>query len=280
MPELPEVETTVSLLQKEVLRRTFVRIWAEKERKDLLQIIGQRIEGIRRYGKTIHFLLSDDSVLFVHLRMTGHFLLGEWDWEKGDWRGRREIMREKRNGFLRYVFFLDDERQLALSDARKFAKVSLLSKEEAREKEEKLGPDALEVGKEKFFSLLEGRKGEIKPLLMQQELLAGVGNIYAAEILFRAGIHPKKKAHLLSTEEKEKIFQFMKIILKRAIDLRGDSASDYRTIYGEKGGYQKEHLVYSREGMPCVMCEGKIKRAVIGGRGTYFCPKCQAVDFR
>ncbi len=263
MPELPEVETTVRALQEEVLKKTFVDIWTERnlERLDLLK--GDRIEAIERKGKNIVFFLKSGRTLLVHLRMTGYLLLGAG------------LLRKRKESFLRVILFLDDERQLALSDARRFAKISLLSPEEIEELEKRLGPDPLSIEKEEFFSRIEGRKGAVKILLMDQSFLAGIGNIYAVEILFKAKVHPTRKANSLSDEEKEKIFFKMKEVLRRAISLKGDSTSDFRLLDGRKGGYQNEHLVYRREGLLCPDCQTSIKRSAIGNRGTYYCPYCQ-----
>jgi len=281
MPELPEVETTVLSLKEKVLNETFVFVWAETENKKIKKVERKKIEDIKRFGKGIFFFLNDNTSLFIHLRMTGHLLLGKWDYKKNlftggkEWKSNDRIMQEKKNGFLRYVFFLESGRQLALSDPRKFAKVSLLSREEMEKYIEKLGPDPLLIKKRDFINLFEGRKKEIKPLLMDQCFLSGIGNIYAAEILFKAKVDPRKKTHLLRNDELEKIYFFMKSILKKAIKLKGDSTSDYRLLNGKKGEYQNHHFVYDRKGVSCFICGEIIKREVIGGRGTYYCPKCQ-----
>ncbi len=281
MPELPEVETTVLLLREKALNKVFVRVWAENERRELEKLVGRRIKKIERFGKGIFFFLDNKGVLFVHLRMTGHLLLGKWELIKNpltgreDWWSEEKIMQEKKNGFLRFVFFLDNGEQLSLSDPRKFAKVSLLSGKEAEEYIKKLGPDPLSIKKKDFINLFQGRKKTIKTLLMDQSFISGIGNIYAAEILFKAKINPSKNASLLSEKEIGEIYDLAQIILKKAIKLQGDSTSDYRLLDGEKGGYQNHHLVYNRKGEPCFECGEKIKRNVVGGRGTYYCSKCQ-----
>jgi formamidopyrimidine-DNA glycosylase len=281
MPELPEVETTVLSLKQKVLKKTFVCTWAENKEEDIPKLIGRKILDIRRFGKGIYIFLDDKNILFIHLRMTGHLLLGEWELikdninKKGCWQSKNKILQEKKNGFLRFVFFLDNKKQLALSDSRRFAKVSLLTPEEAEEKIKKLGPDPLLIKKEEFVNLFKNKKTSIKPLLMDQNFLSGVGNIYAAEVLFKAKINPLRKANTLKKEEIEKIYKFLQSILKESIKLSGDSTSDYRLLTGEKGGYQKHHLVYDRKGLPCFRCKSRIERRVVGGRGTYYCPFCQ-----
>ncbi len=276
MPELPEVETTVLSLRKKVLNKAFVRVWTENEREDLKNLVKRKINKIERFGKGIYFFLDDNNILYIHLRMTGHLLFGHWEMrEDKKWKSDKKILQESKNGFLRYIFFLNDGKQLALSDPRKFAKVSLLTEKEFEIYLKKIGKDALEIKKEEFVKIFEGKRKEIKPLLMDQSFLSGIGNIYAAEILFKAKINPKKRANLLKKDELEKIYDFTQNVLKQALKLKGDSTSDYRLLDGKKGGYQNHHLVYNRKNLPCFLCQNKIKREVVGGRGTYFCSNCQ-----
>jgi formamidopyrimidine-DNA glycosylase len=275
MPELPEVETTVLSLRKKVLNKAFLRVWAENKRKDLEFLTGKKIKRIERFGKGIYFFLNDNKILHIHLRMTGHLLFGNWEMDNNNWKSKEKILQEDKNGFLRYMFFLNNGKQLALSDPRKFAKVALLSEEEFRIYLLKIGKDAREIKKEEFINLFQGKKKEIKPLLMDQSFLSGIGNIYAAEILFQAKINPKKRANLLKRGDLERIYDFMQSTLEKALQLKGDSTSDYRLLSGEKGGYQNHHLVYNRKDLPCFVCQKEIKREVVGGRGTYFCSNCQ-----
>jgi formamidopyrimidine-DNA glycosylase len=275
MPELPEVETTVLSLRKKVLNKAFLRVWAENKRKDLEFLTGKKIKRIERFGKGIYFFLNDNKILHIHLRMTGHLLFGNWEMDNNNWKSKEKILQEDKNGFLRYMFFLNNGKQLALSDPRKFAKVTLLSEEEFRSYLLKIGKDAREIKKEEFINLFQGKKKEIKPLLMDQSFLSGIGNIYAAEVLFQAKINPKKRANLLKRDDLERIYDFMQSTLEKALQLKGDSTSDYRLLSGEKGGYQNHHLVYNRKDLPCFVCQKEIKREVVGGRGTYFCSNCQ-----
>ncbi len=275
MPELPEVETTVLSLKEKVLKRTFVSVWAEKKDLKSKDIKGERIEDIERVGKGIFLSLDGGKFLFIHLKMTGHLLYGKWSLKKGKWVGERKILNERKNGFLRYIFTLDNGKQLALSDPRKFAKILIFSKKEKEDYVKKIGPDTLFIKKDSFLALLENKKREIKPLLMDQQVVSGIGNIYAGEILFQAKIDPRKKANLLKKEELEKIYNLTKKTIKKAIKLKGDSTSDYRLLTGEKGGYQRHHLVYKRKGEDCFTCKKKISYVKVGGRGTYYCPKCQ-----
>ncbi|MFA5729765.1 MAG: DNA-formamidopyrimidine glycosylase [Candidatus Magasanikbacteria bacterium] len=289
MPELPEVETIVRDLRKEVLHRTFIDIWTDAKgmiKKDTFEsfkkkIIKKEIVGVRRRAKNILIDLSDDYVLLIHQKIAGHLLLGKWKLEKGFWIAENEgpLLTDPINKYLHVIFILDDKRQLALSDARKFAKAELWKKEELETSEEflKLGPEPLEKDFTLpiFKKLFEKKKGKIKQVLMDQNFISGIGNIYASEILFKAKIHPEEEIKNLNDEDLKNIYTAMREILEKAIELRGDSFSDFRTLYGEKGGAQSMNKVYQKEGKTCPRCGGMIKRITQGGRGTFFCPKCQ-----
>jgi len=277
MPELPEVETVVRFLKKEVLEETFVFVWTEdrKKEKNLALTKGRKIVDIERKGKEIFIFLDNGKVLFVHLKMTGHLLLGRWEKKGRGWQAEEEIMNDPKNGFLRVIFSFKSGKQLALSDPRKFARVEVLEKREWEERTEKLGPDPLLLPEKKFVELFSGKKKKIKPLLMDQGFLSGIGNIYASEILFEAGVLPEKRADALKKEDLARIYRKTKEILKEAIKLKGDSTSDYRLPSGEKGGYQKRHRVYDRRDESCFVCGSEIEWTKLDGRGTYYCPSCQ-----
>ena len=289
MPELPEVETIVRDLRKEVLHRTFIDIWTDAKgmiKKDTLEsfkkkLIGKEIIGVRRRAKNILIDLSDDYILLIHQKIAGHLLFGKWKQEKGIWVAEKEgpLLTDPINKYLHIVFTLDDKKQLALSDARKFAKVELWKKKELMSSKEfsKIGPEPLTdvFTLSEFKKLFEKKKGKIKQVLMDQNFISGIGNIYASEILFKARIHPEEEIKNLKDEDLKNIYTAMRDILNKAIELRGDSFSDFRTLYGEKGGAQNMNKVYQKENKPCPRCKGMIRRITQGGRGTFFCPKCQ-----
>jgi formamidopyrimidine-DNA glycosylase len=289
MPELPEVETIVRDLDREVRNRTFLDIWADAKnliKRDTFEsfkkkIIGKKILRVRRRAKNILIDLSEGYVLLVHQKITGHLLLGKWKFEKEKWVAEKEgpLLLDPMNRFLHVIFLLDDKRQLALSDARKFAKIELWKKEELEKSEEflKIGPEPLEeyFTFEKFEKLFEKKKGKIKQVLMDQNFISGIGNIYASEILFEAKIHPEDDVSKLTKEDLKRIYKAMRRILEKSIELKGDSFSDFRTIYGEKGKTQEIVRVYQKEGEKCYHCSGVVKRIVQGGRSSFFCPKCQ-----
>jgi formamidopyrimidine-DNA glycosylase len=290
MPELPEVETIVRELNREVLGRTFLDVWTDFKKmikkpnfEELKkEIKGKKILNIRRRGKNIIFDLSGNNFLLIHQKLTGHLLLGKWKLEKGKWISEISgpLSNDPMNNFLHLIFWLDDKRQLALSDLRKFAKVELLNKEELEKELKSLGPEPLEkdFSFEKFKETLrpaQGKKGKIKQVLMDQEVIAGIGNIYSDEILWQAKIHPFKDVSKLKEEELKEIFSAIKEILKKAIAAKGESISDFRRISGEKGGFDPLRKVYRREGEKCPRCGTIIKKIKIGGRSAHFCPNCQ-----
>ena len=290
MPELPEVETIVRDLKKKVLKRTFVDVWTDFEKmikkpksfKEFKkEIKGEEITNIRRRAKNILFDLSGNKILLVHQKMTGHFLLGKWKKEKGKWisQVKGPLRDDPMNRFLHLIFWLDSGIMLALSDLRKFAKVELWQKEELEGSKEfqSLGPEPLEksFGLKEFKEALKGKKGKIKKVLMAPTVIAGIGNIYSDEILWRARVHPLKEISFLSGAELKKIYLALKEVLPLAIKLGGESISDYRRPSGGKGYYDKARKIYRKEGQKCSVCNSIIKRVKIGGRSAHFCPKCQ-----
>jgi len=266
MPELPEVETTVRYLQQKVLQRTFVGLWTDLEKFKKLEkeIKGKKIQKIWRRGKNIIFELSDNFSLLIHQKLTGHLLYDKWE-------------KDKVNTYIHLKFFLDNEKVLALSDLRKFAKVELWRTKDLKKELSSLGPEPLarDFTFEKFREVLKGRQGKIKQVLMDQEVIAGIGNIYSDEILWRVRVHPFKRGAKLAEKELKNIYKNIKSVLKKAIELKGESISDYRDPSGRKGEFDKIRRVYRREGESCSRCGTTIKRAKLAGRSAHFCPTCQ-----
>jgi formamidopyrimidine-DNA glycosylase len=294
MPELPEVETTVRGLKEKILERFFVDVWTDfqkliKKPKTFEQfkkeIKGKKIENIWRRGKNIIFTLSENKSLLIHQKLTGHLLVGQWSFNKGFWGVETKgPLNEKINSYIHLLFTLDNGQMLALSDLRKFAKIELWETKELENSEEmkKLGPEPLDKSftferlREALKDYLQlKRKGKIKQVLMDQNIIAGVGNIYSDEILWRAKIHPLKEVSKLTEKELKKIYKFLKEVLKKAIKVKGESFSDYRTPSGEKGGFDSLRKVYQREGERCSSCKNIIKRVKMAGRSAHFCPVCQ-----
>lgn len=289
MPELPEVETTVRGLNKKVLERTFIDAWSdwkkivkkpgrfETFRKE---IRGKKIKKIWRRAKNIIFDLSENYSLLVHQKMTGHLMVGRWKNENGQWiPTQKGPLEEKINAFLHLIFFLDNGEMIALSDLRKFAKVELWKTKDLLRSTDigKLGPEPLDKSFTfvKFIQLFERKKGKVKQVIMDPEFIAGVGNIYSSEALWRAKIHPLKDASKLTKEELRALYDSIRKVLLLGIKLGGESFSDYRNIEGKKGRFDEERRAYQREKEKCVRCKTPIRRLKIGGRSAFFCPSCQ-----
>ncbi len=290
MPELPEVETTKRELEAKVLKRTFVDVWTDtpkiikkptnfKEFKKEIQ--GKTIKKIWRRGKYIIFELSEDLSLLLHQKLTGHLLVGKWRRKNNEWEPlKKGPLADKINLFIHLMFWFDNGLMMALSDLRKFAKVELWNTKELKKAPEleNLGPDPLakDFSFNDFKELLKNKKGKIKQILMNQEIIAGIGNIYSDEILWRVKIHPLSEVSRLSEKNLKEIYKVMREVLETAIKLKGESISDYRNINGEKGGFDKLRKVYRREGEKCSRCGTLIKKIKMpSGRSSYFCPKCQ-----
>lgn len=289
MPELPEVETIVRELRTKVLGGTFVDTWTDfgkaikrpglKEFKN--QIKGKKILNVWRRGKNIIFDLSGRKKLLIHQKMTGHLLFGRWALKNGKWEASEKgpLTDDYANKFIHLMFFLDNGSMVALSDMRKFAKVELWEDKKllGSESFSSLGPEPMEksFSFQVFKKALLSARGKIKQVLMDQNVIAGIGNIYSDEILFAAKVAPLRKIDSLKEPELKKIYAEIKKILKIAIKAKGESISDFRTLFGEKGGFDLFRMVYRREGEKCPFCKSVIKKIKIGGRSAHFCPKCQ-----
>jgi formamidopyrimidine-DNA glycosylase len=257
VPELPEVETVVRsvaphLTGRRILSAEFTsRLVTPGNRTALVKrLVGRRVESVRRRGKFILIHL-DQGLLSIHLGMTGRLLISG-----------------KPAGHTHAVFTLDDG-LLLYDDPRQFGKIEWNPR-----RVERLGPEPLEIPLEEFRTRLR-RKARIKPLLLNQSFLAGLGNIYADESLFAAGIHPLASAAKLSAPRAAKLHQAIREILTAAIEAGGSSISDYVDAEGRKGWFQVSHRVYGREGEPCANCGTPIRRIVVAQRSSHFCPKCQ-----
>lgn len=292
MPELPEVQTTVNGLNKKVLNRAFVDVWSdwkkvvkkptdfEQFKKELINppAGGKKIIKVWRRAKNVIFDLSDNHSLLVHQKMTGHLLIGIWNLESGIWKPKeRGPLDDPYNRFIHLIFYLDNGQMLALSDARKFAKVELWQTEDLKNELEKLGPEPLDKNFtfEKFKKVLEGKKGKIKQVIMDPDIIAGIGNIYSSEALWYAKIHPEKNVAKLTEEELKSLYDSVKKVLELGVKLGGESFSDYRKPDGSKGDFDTERQVYKREKQKCKRCGTEIKRLKVAQRSAFFCPHCQ-----
>lgn len=281
MPELPEVQTIVSDLGKVLTGLKITGFWTDipKFRKIKDEILGEKILNLERRGKNILINLSGNKTLLVHQKLTGHLLYGKWKMENGNWKSviPGPLSSDPQNRFLHLIFDLSGGQQLALSDLRKFAKVLVWSTDQLDQMADinKLGPDPLSPSFTfgQFRDIFRKKRGKIKQVLMNQKIVSGIGNIYSDEILWEAGTHPFKPVEKLSKSELEKVFSATKKILKKAIEAKGDSMSDYRRPSGEKGGYQEIQNAYQMTGQKCRKKDGGvIKRTKLGGRSAHFCP--------
>lgn len=260
MPELPEVETVVrsvrdALVGRRILDAEFRSPHVTPGDREALagHLIGRTIQSVTRRGKFIQVAM-DQGYLTMHLGMTGKLLI----------QGRPE-------SHVYGVFHLD-RGELLFHDPRQFGSIEWSAGVHPRVA--RLGPEPLEIPLEEFRRRLK-RKARMKALLLNQTVLAGVGNIYADESLFAAGIHPLASAARLSRPRVEKLYTALRGILAHAIELGGSSISDYVDAEGQKGWFQVEHRVYGREGEPCVQCGGPIRKTLVAQRGTHYCPQCQ-----
>jgi formamidopyrimidine-DNA glycosylase len=262
MPELPEVETVARSIAPLIGRRI---VSAEFRSLRVLRggnpdamaagLAGKRIAGVQRYGKFIVVSLDGGSYLLIHLGMTGRLLLGG-----------------PVGKHTHAVLTLDDG-VLLFDDSRQFGSFQLSEDFPARVA--RLGPEPLEISLADFTAALKRHKTLVKSLLLNQRFLRGVGNIYADEALFRAGIHPLAIANRLRADRPRRLYEALQQVLREAIDAGGSSISDYVDAQGRKGFFQFSHRVYQRAGEPCVSCGTTIRRLVITQRSSHFCPRCQ-----
>jgi formamidopyrimidine-DNA glycosylase len=262
MPELPEVETIVRtvaprLLGREIRQARFYSrlVLRADAAGTAARLRGRSIETVGRHGKFIVIELSGGLTLAIHLGMTGGLL---WNAEPGP--------------HARAVFELDAGR-LVYDDPRQFGRIEL--GESLPERAARLGPDALAVGEDEFAARLATRHGHIKPLLLNQAFLRGLGNIYVDESLFDARIHPLASVARLGPARVSRLYAAIQKTLRAAVAAGGSSVSDYVDADGRAGSFQVRHQVYAREGAPCARCCAPIRRIVVGQRGTHYCPRCQ-----
>lgn len=302
MPELPEVETTVRGLRKHIINLPITDVWTSYNstfhygkasikdpayfRTFKKRVVGTHATHIERRAKNILITLSSGDTILIHMKMTGHLLYGQYDFDSrtNAWKAHahQTSLLDPFNAHLRLVFSFANGHQLAFSDMRKFAKVMLIEAIPPLTHPDlkHLGPEPLHT----TFTLAEfqariskKQRTPIKSVLMDQHIIAGIGNIYSDEVLWAASIHPKRVPATLTPAEFAALFEHTREILNRSITLGGDSMSDYRNIYGEKGGFHPYHNAYRQHGKRCTKpdCGGIIERIVIGGRSTHFCPRHQ-----
>jgi formamidopyrimidine-DNA glycosylase len=282
MPELPEVETIANGVHARVNGQRIVSVWTSgkpqtfksPEAEIAEAVTGSTISSVRRVGKTIVMTVArsgskkqQDPVEFlIHLGMTGRLLVSQPDVPLPP--------------HTHAVLTLADSREIRFVDPRRFGRLSIHHQpatDNLQPATSYAGPgrEPLTIPLDDFVALFHGRRTPIKAALLNQSLLHGVGNIYADESLFRAGIRPRRQAGRLSRDELTRLRSALRDVLRRAIKLGGSSVSDYVDAEGKRGYFQIEHKVYGRGGEPCLVCGTPIKKITLAGRGTHFCPHCQ-----
>jgi formamidopyrimidine-DNA glycosylase len=267
MPELPEVETVVRTLRPVLLNRRFRRV--ELTRSDIVtpagcdltkRLLGRTVTDITRRGKRIVVTLDDENRFYVHLGMTGRLTVES-----------SGAPVEKHTHFIANLS--DRRRQLRFRDPRRFGGIWWMGRDSC---DERMGPEPLTLRFTQLSKRLARTTRAIKNVLLDQTVIAGVGNIYADEALFAARIHPLRRANELARDEVRRLNRAVKLTLRRAVRHRGSTLRDYVDAEGVAGAFQTLHRVYDRAGEPCRSCRHPIERIVLGGRSTHFCPNCQA----
>lgn len=267
MPELPEVETTVRGLERVLQGRRIARVEARRPdlRRALPVDLGQRLTGsrvtsLRRRAK--YGLIDTDrgDTLVFHLGMSGRWRVDPTEVEKHD----------------HFIIETDEGRRVALNDPRRFGSLDLERTEQLEDWPpfKALGPEPLDLDARDLKRRLAGRTAAIKLLLLDQSIVAGLGNIYVCEALYRAGIHPRRAGGSISRERLKRLVPAIHDVIEEAIAAGGSTLRDFSSPDGELGYFSKKFAVYDREGQPCA-CGGNVRRIVQGGRSTFFCPKCQ-----
>lgn len=277
MPELPEVETVVRDLRPLLAGRTITGVWAGKpalrrawKKAWEKQLVGVGFGEVKRRGKWILLPLTPNpsplgerGTLLVHLGMTGQFTVVPT--------GTAIETHTHR------LFDLDNNTQLRFRDVRRFGSMEVYPSESAALANlgEKLGPEPFDIPAAAFASDVRGSKRTLKAILLDQSIVAGVGNIYADEASFRAGLHPERRGNTLTVAECDRLRMAIEAVIAKAIESRGSTIRDYVGGSGLRGGFQDEFAVYGRTGEACVTCGGEIERVVVGGRSSHYCATCQ-----
>lgn len=280
MPELPEVETIRIGLEKYLTGHKIESIdirFSKIFQGDASKIIGTTFKGVRRFGKVLSLDLDNGFSIIVHVKMTGQLVFKKVQ----DVREVQKVQKAEEivlpSKHTHVIFHFEGGSKLYYNDLRRFGWIKIVSTVDVENMSfiKNLGIDALKIMKDDFVKLLQNKSTKIKLLLMDQTKIAGVGNIYANDALFLAGINPTRLSRKLLSHEVIKLFKALQTVLKKGIKYGGSSENTYVNALGEKGSYQEHSLVYGKTGKPCPNCGTKIRRIVLGGRGTFVCENCQ-----
>jgi len=281
MPELPEVETIRKGLEKYLIGHKIERVeirYGKKFEGDEKKLIGGKVIAIRRFGKVQSIDLSNGYSIVIHIKLTGQ-LIYRGPNLKDPGKLSQKVLGGLEGKHTHVIFYLDRGGKLYFNDVRKFGWIYIVETKSVGKHKfiKKLGPEPLtNLTLEKFKEILKSSTQAVKTLLMNQNKISGVGNIYANDALWLAKINPKKTARKLKEKETEDLYYSIIEVLRKGLKYGGASELSYVTAEGEEGGYQSHTLVYDREGEVCSRCKkAKIKKIFLSGRGTYFCPICQ-----
>lgn len=309
MPELPEVTTTTNGLQRILPGLKITAVWTDLakdtvSRPDFLHtikskkffknfektVVGTKIINVERRAKNILVNLNNNYTILMHLKMTGHIMIGQYEYNKkqNKWQVHKDekntALHDPYNRFIHFVFSLSNNKHMVFCDSRKFGKITLVTTKEAHESVhlKNTGPEPLDASFtfEKFKStLLKKKNGKIKITLMDPKVIAGIGNIYSDEMLWASGINPLSLISKIPEKELRKLYKEMKIVLKKGIDFGGDSMSDYRNVDGKRGEFQNKHNAYRKNKEKCgkTGCGGTIIKTITAGRSAHFCNKHQVL---
>lgn len=282
MPELPEVQTVVTQLGQKVVGQTIKSFWSDWKKNVLptYAVFTKKVKGAsalstKRFGKHVVVDLDNGYSIVAHLKMTGHFL---YKTEKN--RESKAFTEDSKNGYIHHIFAFTDGATLEFSDMRKFGWLRVVKTEEVESLKSiaELGIDALssKLDQKMFHALLSEKKTRsIGGVLLEQHLIAGIGNIYRSEALFLAGVLPTRRIDTLTKSEWSKLLPAIKKVLRTAVKLRGTSDGDFRDTDGMEGRFQRTLFVYGRTGEPCKKCGTIVLRKKLGQRSVFYCSRCQ-----
>lgn len=280
MPELPEVETLKLGLKKYLVGHTIEDVEVRLPKilsGDTNDIIGAKFADVKRYGKGLVLELDNGYALAIHIKLTGQLIYTGTD-EPQETQVSKVKVGELPNRFTHVIFTLDQAAKLYYNDLRRFGWIKIIKTDQLNELPffKELGPEPFAaLTLEKFTAIVAKSKTPIKPLMMDQTKIGGIGNIYANDSLFLAKILPTRPANSLHPEEVKRLFEAIETVLKRGLKYGGASELTYVNALGEEGHYQEHFLVYGKGGKPCSVDGTTIKKIVLGGRGTYYCSSCQ-----
>lgn len=265
MPELPEVETIRKQMSDAVVGSAVIGVEVRRSSCYVGQeFLGEeKIEKVARTGKYLFVHFESGRGFVIHLKMTGRMVI--------------DVLSYDQFPHTRVVISLGDGRKLYYWDARTFGYVKYVEDiaEDFRKQKSRLGPDPWEISEQEFYNLTKKYQRPVKNLILDQALLSGVGNIYANDGLWEAGIDPRRMAKSLTRVEVNRLLTGLRFVMERGLITGGASDNSYVNALGKKGSYQDEFRVYKRTGKPCLRCGKKLERVVVGGRGTWVCAKCQ-----